>query len=93
MVPKVVIYSGTIAFGLLVILQCSCSSQNSHIGSATMKEDGTILLQLRAEGPGGVLGDALLTYTPGHPDYEKILEHVGGLRPGEEKPVPPWPEE
>ncbi len=91
--PKVVIYSVAVAFALLMILQYGCSSQSNHIGSATMKEDGTILLQLRAEGPGGIRGDALLTYPPGHPEYKKILKHLGGLRPGEEKPVPPWPAE
>ncbi len=40
-----------------------------------------------------MVGDALLTYAPDHPQYQKILTHVGGLRPGESKPVPPWPED
>jgi hypothetical protein len=62
------------------------------IGVATMTADGTILLQLRAEGPDGAEGDALLTYAPGNADYAKVLAHVGGLRPGESKPVPPWPD-
>lgn len=62
------------------------------IGSATMKEDGTIVLMLRAEGPGGMIGDALVTYTPDDPKYQETLDHLGGLKPGEEKPVPPWPE-
>jgi len=65
----------------------------SSIGSASMGEDGTIVLQLRAEGPGGALGDALLTYPQDHPQYQQILDHLGGLKPGESKPVPPWPEE
>ena len=62
------------------------------IGSATMQADGTIVLQLRATDGSGMRGDARLTYPPGHPQYQKILAHLGGLRPGEEKPVPPWPE-
>ena len=62
------------------------------IGYATMAADGTIELHVRAEGPGGSLGDALLRYPPGHEDYQRILEHLGGLKPGERKPVPPWPD-
>ena len=65
----------------------------ASIGAATMRPDRVILLQLRAEGEGGLVGDALLTYAPDHPQYQKILTHVGGLRPGVSKPVPPWPEE
>ena len=61
------------------------------IGVATMDPDGTIVLQLRAEGPDGVLGDALLRYPPSHKDYKDVLTHLGGMKPGESKPVPPWP--
>jgi hypothetical protein len=62
------------------------------IGRAMMKEDGTIILDLRAEGPGGLKGDARFIYPPTHERYESILKHLGGLEPGETKPVPPWPE-
>jgi hypothetical protein len=60
------------------------------IGKATMDPDGTIVLQLRAESPGAV-GDAQLRYPPSHKDYNDVLTHLGGLKPGESKPVPPWP--
>ena len=63
----------------------------ASIGSATMARDGTITLQLMALAPGGVRGDALLTYRPGDPNYAKIRRHLGGLKPGEHKAVPPWP--
>jgi hypothetical protein len=59
------------------------------IGMAKMKKDGTIVLTLRAEAP-GTMGDAQLVYPPSHAQYQAILEHLGGLAPGEEKPVPPW---
>jgi hypothetical protein len=36
---------------------------------------------------------ALLTYPPSHPQYREILEHVGGLKPGETKPCPPFPDQ
>ncbi|MBI4545428.1 MAG: hypothetical protein HY703_09545 [Gemmatimonadetes bacterium] len=63
------------------------------IGVATMAEDGTIVLELRAEAPGGVSGHGRLVYPPTHKDYQQILKHLGGLRPGESKPVPPWPDQ
>ena len=62
------------------------------IGAAWKEEDGTIVLQLRAEAPGGILGDALFRYPPGHSEYQNILRHLGGLEKGEKKAVPPWPE-
>lgn len=62
------------------------------IGSATMKDDGTIVMMLRATG-GGAVGDAMFAYPKTHPEYGKILEHLGGLKPGETKPVPPFPDE
>ncbi|MBL8923936.1 MAG: hypothetical protein JNJ54_34085 [Myxococcaceae bacterium] len=64
----------------------------ASIGSALMLPDGTIELVLRAEGPGGMRGDAKFTYPTTHPQYQLVLAHVGGLEPGRSKPVPPWPE-
>jgi len=62
------------------------------IGQAEMKPDGTLVLVLRAEGPGGITGDARFEYPVGHPRYDAILSHLGGLLPMETKGVPPWPE-
>ncbi len=63
------------------------------IGQATMKPDGTIVLDLRAELPeGGGHGHGRVEYPKGHREYADILEHLGGLQPGESKVVPPWPE-
>lgn len=60
------------------------------IGVATMQSDGVLVLQLRAQGAGGLIGDARITYSPGDPNYQKVLQHLGGLKPGESKPVPPF---
>jgi len=54
-----------------------------------MAPDGTITLQLRATG-GGAVGDGMIVYRPSDPKYRDVLEHLGGLKPGETKPVPPW---
>jgi len=64
--------------------------KNDSIGSARMETDGTVVLQLRAESPGGAKGDALFRYPPGHPEYKNVLQHLGGLEKGQEKVVPPW---
>ena len=63
---------------------------HESIGSATMLSDGSIGLHLRAE-HGSTVGDALIQVRPDDPRYAEILAHIGGLAPGEEKPVPPWP--
>jgi hypothetical protein len=63
------------------------------IGMASMKADGTIVLDLRAESPEGDHGLALFEYPPSHPEYGEILDHLGGLQPGESKLVPPWEED
>lgn len=60
------------------------------IGVATMQADGTIVMDLRATGP-GVMGDARITYPKDHKDYQMVLDHLDGLAPGETKPVPPFP--
>jgi hypothetical protein len=60
------------------------------VGTARMEADGTIVLDLVAR-DGGTTGQGRLTYPPGHPDHAMILRHLGGLRPGEVKPVPPFP--
>ena len=67
------------------------SAKEEMIGVATMSEDGTIKLFLRAEDADGNLGDAMINYEPTNPEYESVLKHLGGLEVGEEKPVPPWP--
>jgi hypothetical protein len=64
-----------------------------YIGTATMKEDGTIVLYLRATAEGGVVGHGMLEYPRTHPKYRYVLEHLEGLQPGEEKAVRPFPDE
>jgi hypothetical protein len=67
----------------------SPGQETPSIGQATMEPDATIILRLRAASPTAI-GDALLRYPPDHPQYKSILDHLGGLTPGESKPVPPF---
>jgi hypothetical protein len=73
-------------------LHMVAATEAASIGVATMASDGTIELRLRATGPGGMVGEGFLTYRPNDPQYGDILRHLGGLRPGETKSVPPWPD-
>lgn len=57
------------------------------IGQASMQDDKTIVLELY------VPAHARMTYPPSHPEYRKVLDHIGGLEPGQEKLVPPWPDD
>ena len=68
------------------------SDARTHIGSATMREDRTLELMLRVEGPGGIVGDSLVTYAPDDPHYQQVLAHLAGLQVGEVKPVRPFDE-
>ncbi len=65
---------------------------DNAIGTATMEPDGTIVLHLRTQEEGPI-GIGRMTYPPDHESYEEVLKHLGGLAPGVEKLVPPWPEE
>ena len=63
--------------------------QVASIGVATMTEDGTITLRLRSLPPGPI-AEGTMSYKPGDPQYEEIKKHIGGIKPGETKPVRPW---
>jgi hypothetical protein len=65
-------------------------AQQQSIGTAKMESDGTLVLFLRAEGYGGIIGHATITVPPSDPRYRSYLDHIGGLKPGETKSVPPW---
>ncbi len=57
-----------------------------------MDADRMITVMLRAEDGHGMVGDAAFFMNPDHKDYDKTIQHVGGLKPGQSKPYPAWPE-
>ena len=59
------------------------------IGVVWMEDDRSIVVKLRAEGP-GITGDANLLFTRRHPSYKRVLDYVGGLEPGEAKALQEW---
>jgi hypothetical protein len=66
-------------------IQSDCRGTGS-IGMAVMAQDGTITLWLHS--PDGAEG--VLAYHKSDPQYARILSHIGGIRPGEHKSVPPF---
>jgi len=61
------------------------------IGVARMLANGTILVGVPAPGSGD-RAQAVLMLMPGDTQYQPLLDHIGGLKPGETKSIPPWPE-
>lgn len=59
------------------------------IGIATMDKEGTIHMRLRS----GPSGEASFEYKKTNPEYNKILKHLGDMKPGDVKSVPPFPAE
>jgi hypothetical protein len=59
------------------------------IGTAQMTADGVITLHLQSLWPDPI-AEGELTYAPDDPQYEEIKKHLGGIAPGDTKPVKPW---
>ena len=66
-------------------------TDNKPIGMATIDENGTISLTLRAEDDSGAHGNALLVYPKEHKDYEMVKQHVGQIDVGQQKLIGPFP--
>ncbi len=65
---------------------------SDSIGEAWLDDSGTIHMHLSRTSDGQDL-NAVFTYLKTDPNYEKILQHLGGLIQGEKKLVPPWKNE
>ncbi len=61
----------------------------SYIGEAWLEKDGRITLHLSSDADGNHV-NAMFSYETDDKDYQKILKHLGGLKPGETKPVKPF---
>jgi Protein of unknown function (DUF1353) len=54
----------------------SAQQSEEPIGTAELHEDGTIVLDLRAEGEGSAIGHGTLTVRPGEPSYADLKAHI-----------------
>ncbi|MDZ4832749.1 MAG: hypothetical protein SGJ27_02995 [Candidatus Melainabacteria bacterium] len=68
------------------------SAEEEYIGECIIEEDGTLILRMRAVGPRGMIGSGTMTYRTDHPNYAEVLQHIGPIKPGENKPVRPFPD-
>ena len=59
------------------------------IGDAVMQDDGTIVVRLRRTAD-GIHVSGTVSYPVDSPHYKEILNHLGGMKPGETKLVPAW---
>jgi hypothetical protein len=64
-------------------IQSDCRS-SEIIGMAVMSADGTITLSVHSQD--GAMG--AFAYHKNDPQYARILSHLGGMHPGQHKPVP-----
>jgi hypothetical protein len=80
------------AFGFLLFLAIAtpaqaleqdCRGSGPSIGTALMSADGTITFSFN-----GPIMKGVLAYRRGDPQYQRMLSHVGGLQPGQKKPIP-----
>jgi hypothetical protein len=64
--------------------------QEQYIGTAVMDDDRIITLKLHAKTPGGDYGHSVFYVRPSDRNYAETIEHLGGIEPGQKKPVRPW---
>jgi hypothetical protein len=62
-----------------------------EIGTVSMRPDLSLSIRLRSVQCDGTLAEGILDIKPGEPNYQVVIDHVGGLQPNETKPVPAWP--
>lgn len=67
----------------------SVTQERVIIGDAVMLYDRTIVVRLRRTADGRT-ASGTLQYPVGDANYKKILDHIGGLNPGQMKPFPAW---
>jgi hypothetical protein len=63
------------------------------VGSAYMEADGTLEMRLRTETDDGTIGEAYLVIAPADPRYAAMVKHLDGIKPGEGRPIKPFPAE
>ena len=84
-----------VALAVFLGLQPTAFAQDSPkrepviIGDATMTEDGTNVVSLRRTAD-GVNVSGIVKYPVDSPHYKEVLDHIGGMRPGETRLVPAW---
>ena len=71
-------------------LKLSITPVPPNVGTITMADDHGIVLHLRSLPPRPI-AETMVSYKPSDAKYKEMIDHVGGLAPGETKMLPPWP--
>jgi hypothetical protein len=84
--------------GLLLGALAACAGSQprpmpEYIGQAQMAADGTLTLNLESVECDGSRAMGQVVVPPTDPRYRDYLAHIGEIRPGETRPVRPWPAE
>jgi hypothetical protein len=89
---RIILVIGALFWTSAAIPQNVTKTLPEFIGTASMSDDGTVTLHLTRSGD-GQYANSELRYTTDDPKYGDVLKHIGGLKPGETKPVRPWPDD
>jgi multidrug efflux pump subunit AcrA (membrane-fusion protein) len=83
--------SAALIWGAAGVSEAAPRARPAVVGEAKMLPDGSLSVKLRPEGapPGGQT--RTVVFKPENPRYKEILAHVGDMKPGERKPLAPWP--
>ncbi len=95
LIGRIDVLAMKLLLALLAVAGCASvkptdtSEAPTYLGIAEMRPDRTIVLTMYIDGTGR---DAyqVVEYKPTDKYYELVMKHVGGLKPGEQKPVRPW---
>ncbi len=68
------------------------SDEPQDVGVAQMQSDGTLHLHLRTVAKDGTIGEAMMIVPPKDPKYAGMVAHLSGIKPGQAKAIPPFPE-
>jgi len=88
---------GLIYTVIFIIFLTACentmNTENNEdtIGVASLNDEQILAVRLRTED--GFIAESYFELTPSDSRYQKFIDHVGGIEPGEEKPIPPWPDD
>jgi hypothetical protein len=90
-VIRIILAISALLWASAALAQDNAKPVLEFIGTASMSADGIVTVHLTRTADGKYV-NGTFTYKPGDPDYAKTLQHIGGLKPGETKPVKPWPD-
>src|SRR4051812_30763052 len=89
MIRTVTLLAALLAIGSIGLAEEVPKKEPFIIGDAAMTEDRTIIINLRRT-TDGINVSGIVKYRVDHPDYMAVLNHLGGMNPGDTRLVPAW---